>query len=215
VKGRASWRGRKVLVTSGATREHLDPVRFLSNASSGRMGHALAAAARARGARVTLVTGAAEVPPPKGVRVVPVGSAREMLAACLKALPGMDAVVAAAAVGDFRPASPSARKIKKTGKPLTLKLVPNPDVIAAISARKKKGRPLTVGFALETHDLLDNAREKLAKKNLDLVVANGPESLRGETTKAMLLAKNGGVAFYTGAKTGLAERIFDVLGESL
>jgi phosphopantothenoylcysteine decarboxylase / phosphopantothenate---cysteine ligase len=210
------WRNKKVLITSGPTREHLDPVRFLSNASSGRMGAALAAEALARGARVTVVTGPAITPLPKRAQVVHVNGAQEMLDACLKALPGTTAVIGAAAVADFRPAVPSARKIKKQGaKPLVLKLVPTPDVIGTLSKRKKKGRPLTAGFALETDDLINNAREKMEKKHLDLIVANGPDALFSDKTRAMVLAKGGGAAFYSGSKKGLARMIFDFLGRSL
>lgn len=207
-----SWKNKKILITSGATREYLDPVRYLTNASSGRMGAAIAAAARRRGARVTLVTGLGAVPAPKGVTVVPVVSARDMLAACLKALPGTDLVVAAAAVADWRPATLSIGKIKKTGAPSVMfKMVPNPDILGALTKKKKNNRPLAAGFALETDDLILNARAKMTKKKLDLIIANGPEALNDDRTHAMILARDGGLAFYTGPKSGLADKMLDVL----
>lgn len=164
--------GRKLLVTSGPTHEPIDPVRYLANRSSGRQGHAIAAAAAAAGAEVTLVSGPVSIPDPPGVRVVRVETARDMLAAVEAAMPA-DIAIFAAAVGDWRPADTKAGKIKKDGAaPAPLTLVENPDILATI-ARRSEGRPaLVVGFAAETDDVLDNARAKIARKGCDLIVAN-------------------------------------------
>ena len=164
--------GRRVLVTSGPTHEPIDPVRYLANRSSGRQGHAIAAAAAAAGATVTLVSGPVAIPDPPGVQVVAVETAREMLAAVEAALPA-DLAIFAAAVGDWRPAETRGSKIKKDGTaPAPLALVENPDILATIAGRPV-GRPrLVVGFAAETDTVLDNARAKIARKGCDLIVAN-------------------------------------------
>jgi len=164
--------GRRVLVTSGPTHEPIDPVRYLANRSSGRQGHAIAAAAAAAGATVTLVSGPVAIPDPPGVQVVAVETARAMLAAVEAALPA-DLAIFAAAVGDWRPAETRGSKIKKDGTaPAPLALVENPDILATIAGRPV-GRPrLVVGFAAETDTVLDNARAKIARKGCDLIVAN-------------------------------------------
>ena len=164
--------GCRVLVTSGPTHEPIDPVRYLANRSSGRQGHAIAEAAAAAGAAVTLVSGPVAIPDPAGVRVVRVETAREMLEAVRAALPA-DLAVFAAAVGDWRPAAEQGHKIKKDGSaPPPLALVENPDILATVSAMAE-GRPrLVVGFAAETDRVLDHARAKLARKGCDLLVAN-------------------------------------------
>jgi phosphopantothenoylcysteine decarboxylase/phosphopantothenate--cysteine ligase len=165
--------GRHALVTSGPTHEPIDPVRYLANRSSGRQGHAIAAALAELGARVTLVSGPVDIADPPGVAVRRVQTAREMLQACQSALPA-DIAVFAAAVADWRVEAESARKLKKqTGiAPPSLTLVPNPDILATIAA-EGPGRPrLVVGFAAETNDLMENAQAKLARKNADWIVAN-------------------------------------------
>jgi phosphopantothenoylcysteine decarboxylase/phosphopantothenate--cysteine ligase len=164
--------GRRVLVTSGPTHEPIDPVRYLANRSSGKQGHAIAAAAAAAGATVILVSGPVAIPHPPGVQVVPVETARAMLAAVEAALPA-DLAIFAAAVGDWRPAETRAFKIKKDGSaPAPLALVENPDILATIAGRSA-GRPrLVVGFAAETDRVLENARAKIARKGCDLIVAN-------------------------------------------
>lgn len=166
--------GLRALVTSGPTREAIDPVRFLSNRSSGRMGHAMAEALRDAGAEVTLVSGPVAIPPPPGVRHVPVVTAEEMKAASLQALPGVQLVVAAAAVADWRPVTVAPDKLKKHDGAETLQLERTPDVLLALSEAAGEGaaRPLFVGFAAETRDLLAYARGKLERKRLDVVVAN-------------------------------------------
>lgn len=163
--------GMRVLVTAGGTRERMDPVRFFTNDSSGKMGFALAEAAAQRGANVTLVSAVTGRTPPSNVKVVPVESALEMYHAVLKLLPEQDVIIKAAAVADYRPADVSDRKVKKTEERLTVELVRNPDILAEIGARKTP-RQVIVGFAAETDDVEANAWDKLRRKNADLIVAN-------------------------------------------
>ncbi|NCG25597.1 MAG: bifunctional phosphopantothenoylcysteine decarboxylase/phosphopantothenate--cysteine ligase CoaBC [Actinobacteria bacterium] len=162
--------GQKVLVTAGGTREPIDAVRFIGNRSSGKQGNAVAAEAASRGADVVLVTTQPNSAPP-GVRVVPVETAAEMAAACELEAPDSALVVMAAAVADFRPADPADSKLKKADGVPAVVLVPTVDILAALGAVKPDGQTL-VGFAAETHDLVANATGKLARKNLDLIVAN-------------------------------------------
>jgi phosphopantothenoylcysteine decarboxylase/phosphopantothenate--cysteine ligase len=163
----------RCLVTAGPTREHLDPVRFLSNGSSGRMGYALAGAALARGWHVDLVSGPVALPPPPGAVTHRVVSAAEMLAACEPLFDGCDVFIAVAAVADFRPKAMAGKKLKKseTTDGMTLELVPTVDILKTLSGRKRPGQ-VVVGFAAETHDLEASGLRKLAEKNLDFVVAN-------------------------------------------
>ena len=163
--------GLRVLVTSGPTAEPLDPVRVLANRSSGKQGHAIAAAAAAAGAAVTLVSGPVNLPDPPGVSAVHVETAREMLSAVEKALP-VDIAIFAAAVADWRPQQTSRSKIKKQGRPPTIELVENPDILSTIAHRKSGRPPLVVGFAAETDNVIANAKAKLAKKGCDWIVAN-------------------------------------------
>lgn len=163
--------GLRVLVTAGPTREALDPVRFLSNHSTGKMGYAVAEEAARRGAAVTLVTGPVSLAPPAGVSVVPVGAAREMYDAVLSALPEQDFLIKAAAVGDYRPAETADEKIKKSDGELTLALTRNPDILKAAGERKRPGQ-VVCGFSMETRDLLENSAAKLESKHCDLMVAN-------------------------------------------
>ena len=170
-RGDQDLAGEKVLITAGATREELDPVRFLSNRSSGRMGFALAEAARARGAEVTVVAGSTSVEPPAGVTVVRSLSAEEMRAAVMETVADASVFIGAAAVADYRPAARAGSKIKKSVERLTLELEPTPDILAEVSANRRNGL-LVVGFAAETDDVLGHARAKLERKNLDAIVAN-------------------------------------------
>jgi phosphopantothenoylcysteine decarboxylase / phosphopantothenate---cysteine ligase len=162
--------GERILVTAGPTREEIDPVRYISNHSSGKMGYAIARIARLRGAEVTLVTGPTAIAAPYGVRVVNVESAQEMREAVLDHLPNTDVVIKAAAVADYRPKLRAASKVKKNAASLAIELEKNPDILAEIGTRKE-GRVL-VGFAAETDDLVANATQKLTLKNLDMIVAN-------------------------------------------
>lgn len=164
--------GKKVLITAGPTHEYIDPVRFISNPSSGRMGYALAREARYRGADVVLVTGPSNEPPPPAVRVRRVTSAMEMLDACLDEQRDSDVVIKAAAVGDYRAKVCSGQKIKRGGVPeLNIGLVQNPDIASELSARKSPGQ-LLVGFAAETENIEENARRKIEQKGLDMIVSN-------------------------------------------
>lgn len=162
--------GRTVLITAGPTREAIDPVRFVSNRSSGRMGHAVAAAAAAEGARVVLVSGPVELPVPRGVERIGVESAAQMHAAVMARAPDCDIFIAAAAVADYRPAAPAPGKIKKDAASRRLELERTPDILAEVAALRDG--PFTVGFAAETSDLEANALLKLRDKRLDMIVAN-------------------------------------------
>ncbi|HYE64567.1 MAG TPA: bifunctional phosphopantothenoylcysteine decarboxylase/phosphopantothenate--cysteine ligase CoaBC [Pyrinomonadaceae bacterium] len=163
--------GERILITAGATREEIDPVRFLSNRSSGRMGFALAEAARARGADVTVVAGATTAQPPAQVNLLRVNSAEEMRTAVMSEVTGATVFMAAAAVSDYRPTGRAAHKIKKSDAHLTLTLEPTPDILAEVTAARRDGL-LVIGFAAETADLLRHAHEKLERKRLDAIVAN-------------------------------------------
>ncbi|MDT4898821.1 MAG: phosphopantothenoylcysteine decarboxylase / phosphopantothenate---cysteine ligase [Acidobacteriota bacterium] len=163
--------GEHILITAGATREEIDPVRFLSNRSSGRMGFALAEAARSRGAQVTVVAGATNVEAPANVEVLRALSAEEMRAAVMKKITDATIFIAAAAVADYRPANRAQAKIKKSAESLTLHLEPTPDILAEVSQSRQNGL-LVVGFAAETDDMLKHARGKLERKRLDAIVAN-------------------------------------------
>ena len=213
--------GVPVLVTAGPTREPLDPVRFLSNPSSGRMGFALAEAARDRGAEVTLIAGPTELAPPAGVRCVRIGTAQELQQAMEESLDGARVVVMAAAVADQRPAQAAPQKVKKTDGPETLQLVRTPDILAALGARyaNEPRRPLLVGFAAETERVEEHAREKLQRKNLDLIVANDVSQqgagFSSEVNRVVVLDREGGRAELSGSKLFVAHRIWDRVRERL
>lgn len=168
---KGDMKGLTVIVTAGGTREPIDPVRYISNRSSGKMGYALAGAAAFRGARVILVSAPSSLSAPPGVELVGVESAREMHEAVMRYYPEAQVVIKAAAVADYRCSLVAGHKIKKDGESLTLELVRNPDILADLGMNKRSGVTL-VGFAAETRDLEENARKKLAGKNLDLLVAN-------------------------------------------
>lgn len=163
-------RGIKLMITAGPTREPLDPVRFIGNRSSGKMGYSLADAAVRAGAEVTLVSGPVNLPPPTGCRLLQVETAQQMYDAVLANIQAQDLFIGAAAVADFRPATVEAAKIKKQQAQQSVALVRNPDIIAAVAALADK--PFTVGFAAETHDLENYARGKMRDKNLDMIAAN-------------------------------------------
>jgi phosphopantothenoylcysteine decarboxylase / phosphopantothenate---cysteine ligase len=167
--GSGGWSGQTVLVTAGPTREKIDPVRYLTNRSSGRMGYALAEAALRRGARVLLISGPTSLEPPAGAEVTRVESAEEMRAAVLRLLPEASVVIKTAAVADFRPRSVAGQKIKRQG-PMSVDLEATADILQEISLRKTG--QLVVGFAAETENVLENARQKLVAKNLDAIVVN-------------------------------------------
>ena len=188
-----SWKNKTVLITSGPTREYLDPIRFLTNASSGRMGFALAQEAKRLGAKVLVVSGPCSLKPPRGVRVFSVVTALEMYRQALSLCEEADVVIAAAAVSDWRFESVARHKIKKLSCPLNLTLRPNPDIIKAVREHRRRTSQVLVGFALETHQGLRSARDKMRRKGLDLIVANGPASLAGSRSKAVILSREGKV----------------------
>lgn len=186
--------GLNVVVTAGPTREPVDPVRYLSNRSSGRMGVEVAAAAWRRGANVRLIAGPMTIAPPPGIDVSAVETTEEMAAAVTSALPNADVLVMAAAPADFRPAQPAATKIKKRSAPEQVELVPTPDILLTTRKARKKGA-IIVGFALETNDVVSNGRGKLAAKELDLIVVNdATEAGAGfgvETNRVTILSRTG------------------------
>jgi len=204
--------GRRLLVAAGPTYEPLDPVRFVGNRSSGRMGFALAEAAAARGARVVLVTGPTHLAPPAGVECVRVETTQEMYEAVLARAAGADAVIKAAAPADYRATQVAPSKIKKGREVLTLELTPTPDILAELSRRK--GASVLVGFAAETEEVVANAREKLRKKNLDLVVANEvgvrDAGFAAETNRVTLVGADGDTeSLPLLSKREVAHRILD------
>jgi phosphopantothenoylcysteine decarboxylase/phosphopantothenate--cysteine ligase len=204
--------GEVVLVTAGPTREPLDPVRFLSNRSSGKMGYAITEAAAARGARVILVSGPTALPPPQGVDVVEVETAQQMHDAVLAKLSSATVVIKAAAVADYRPKQVAGRKLKKDEAVPEVTLESTPDILAEVG--KRKGRRILVGFAAETEDLVENARKKLQRKNLDLMVVNDVSQpgagFDSDTNVVKILDAQGGVEdLPLQSKRSVADRILD------
>jgi phosphopantothenoylcysteine decarboxylase / phosphopantothenate---cysteine ligase len=211
--------GKRVIITSGGTHEAIDPVRFIGNRSSGKMGRAIALEAYARGADVTVISGPAETPLPYAIEVVRVESAREMAAAVEQHAPTADIFIAAAAVADYRPGNALGEKHKRGNGGLDLSLVENPDILAAVGAAKRPGQ-IIVGFAAETENLEQHARQKLEKKKLDLVVANevaGEHSAFGSAdVNALILGANGAsAALSLQSKEDLAIALFDRIAELL
>lgn len=215
--------GRKVVITAGGTREAIDPVRYLSNHSSGKQGYALAQAALDNGADVVLITTTAALPAPAGARLVTINSAEEMLAAVIHECADADALIMAAAVADFRPAEVATQKIKKqaTGAP-TIELVRNPDILAAVAQqRQARGRPhVVVGFAAETENLLENAQSKLEKKHLTLIVANDVSASDAgfavDTNRVTLLGADGTrITLPLLSKQAVAQEVVARIGSAL
>ncbi len=201
--------GSRILITAGPTYEDLDPVRFLSNRSSGRMGYAIASQALRRGAEVTLVSGPVHLPVPSGAEVVRVRSADEMNAAVMSRFDRFDVVIMAAAVADYRPAHREAHKIKKGGN-LQLELVRNPDILASVGAKRAQRPSVLVGFALETENLEQSARDKLERKAADLIVANEASAgLGGDTNRATLVDSATASPLPEMSKLALANQILD------
>jgi phosphopantothenoylcysteine decarboxylase/phosphopantothenate--cysteine ligase len=204
-----------VLITAGPTVEDLDPVRFITNRSSGRMGYAVAEAARDRGARVTLVSGPTRLPPPAGIETIAVRSTREMYDAVQGRLPAATVFIGSAAVADFRPASPAAQKIKKDGRQaITLELEETEDIIASVGRDPNRNGRIVVGFAAESQTLIEYAEKKLREKGMDLIVAN--DILRRdagfdvETNAATILRRDGSrVELPLQSKREMADRILD------
>jgi phosphopantothenoylcysteine decarboxylase/phosphopantothenate--cysteine ligase len=208
-------RGRRVLITAGPTRERIDPVRFISNRSSGKMGFAVAQAAREAGADVVLVSGPVSLPTPSGVRRVDVESAGEMLTAVLRELKGTDIFISTAAVADYRPARPAEQKIKKTSDTMDLSMERTPDVLATVAARSD--RPFVVGFAAETESVEQNARVKLLKKNLDMIAANEvghDKAFDCEDNQLLVLWRNGRHELPNAPKLTLARQLVELIAQS-
>ena len=208
--------GRRVLITAGPTRERIDPVRFISNRSSGKMGFAVAQAAREAGASVVLVSGPVNLPTPEGVARVDVESAAEMLAAVLRELPGSDVFISTAAVADYRPAQVAAQKIKKSSDNLALSMERTADVLATVAARSD--RPFVVGFAAETEAVEQNARGKLMKKNLDMIAANevGHEkAFDCDDNQLIVLSRNGRYELGQASKLTLARGLIGLIAQEM
>ncbi len=208
--------GRKVVVTAGPTRESVDPVRFLSNRSSGKQGFALAQAALDRGAAVTLIAGPTPLPTPVGAERIDVSSAQEMRDATLAACSEADLLLMAAAVADYRPATVAPQKIKKSTTEMTLRLDRTPDILSDVTAQRAEiGFPrVVVGFAAETQDVVENARAKLQAKHLDLIVANDitahDAGFEAETNRVLLIKRDGNVEpLPLMSKTAVAEAVLD------
>jgi len=203
-----------VLITSGPTRQYLDPVRYLTNASSGRMGKALAEAVLAAGHAVTLVSGPVDVVYPEAAEVIDVVSTEEMLAACRRVFARCDGLIGVAAPCDYRPVRVAEGKIQKTGQPLELHLIETPDVVATLGA-EKQGQWL-VGFALETDDHRLRALAKLEKKSCDLMVLNGPQAMRALDTDVEIIDRAGQVVErLAGSKEEVARGIVRVIQRTL
>jgi phosphopantothenoylcysteine decarboxylase/phosphopantothenate--cysteine ligase len=201
--------GKSIVVTAGGTRESIDPVRFIGNRSSGKMGYAVAEAARDRGAEVKLVTAPTSLAAPAGMAVIPVETAAEMKGAVAKAVAEADALIMAAAVADYQPKEVAKAKIKKGAGGLTLELIKTPDILAEV-----RGNFIRVGFAAESEDLIENAKEKLQRKQLDIIVANditaADSGFGADTNRVTLIDKRGKVEeLPLLTKREVADRILD------
>jgi phosphopantothenoylcysteine decarboxylase / phosphopantothenate---cysteine ligase len=208
--------GRRVLITAGPTRERIDPVRFVSNRSSGRMGFAVAEAARAAGAQVVVICGPVSLPTPAGVRRIDVESAADMLAAVLKEVPDCDIFISTAAVADYRPARPPDHKIKKSTEKLAVEMERTVDIIATVAAQP--ARPFVVGFAAETESVEQNARAKMLKKNLDMIAANEvghDKAFDCPENELVVLWRGGRRELGRAAKQALARQLVELISEVL
>jgi len=208
-------KGMKILVTAGPTHEYIDPVRYISNPSSGKMGYAIARAAWYRGADVTLVSGPSNLVPPDGAKLVNVVSAEQMYNACIKAAPYADIIIKAAAVGDFKTETEAENKIKRIeGEPLLLKLVQNKDIAAELGKTKKAGQ-LIVGFAAETQDITANAHKKIISKNLDMIAVNdvlaSGSGFASDTNKLTVMTREGIDIEISGSKDEVADALLDAV----
>lgn len=206
--------GKTVIVTAGPTREAIDPVRYISNHSSGKMGYAMAEAARDAGARVILLSGPVSLPAPAGIELVPVETAQELFAATHGRIDTADIFIAAAAVADYRPASVESSKIKKSQNDMSLELVRSPDILASVG--KLKNGPFTVGFAAETDKLREHALGKLKSKRLDMIIANEVgkgQAFDQDDNTVQVYWRGGEQAFPTAAKSELAKDLIGLIGD--
>ncbi len=204
----------RVLVTAGPTREYLDDVRYLTNASSGRMGYAIVKAAVRAGWDVVLVSGPVDLPPPVGCELVAVDTTDQMREACLRFFPSCDGVIAAAAVCDYKPRERIVGKMAKTGGPISIDMIETDDVLAELGTIKE--HRWVVGFALEARNPRENALQKLRRKNCDWIVVNNPAAIGSERNEVELLAPSGeAVASWSGLKTDIADALIDWLRRSI
>lgn len=217
-----AWSGRRLVITAGPTQEAIDPVRYLSNHSSGKMGFAIAEAAAAAGARVTLIAGPVALSTPPRVERVDVVTAAEMLAASERHSASADVFIAAAAVADYRLAEPAQRKIKKRNDApsMTLELIENPDILATIAAKTNSKRPqFAIGFAAETHDLLDHAEDKMRRKNLDMIIANDVSrsdiGFAADQNEVMVLVGDEAFTLPLASKSKLARQLLEQIAARL
>jgi len=205
----------RILITSGPTRQYLDPVRYLTNASSGRMGCALANAAIDAGHEVVVISGPVEVDYPKAAEVIPIVSTEEMLEQARRIFPTCDGLIGVAAPCDYRPVKIADQKIAKTGGPLVLHLIETPDVVATLGAEKQPGQWL-VGFALETEDTHFRAITKLEKKSCDLMVLNGPQAMNSLENSVEIMDHSGNVIRHIeGTKAVVAAGIMETIGRAV
>jgi phosphopantothenoylcysteine decarboxylase / phosphopantothenate---cysteine ligase len=202
----------RIIITAGGTREYLDPVRFITNASSGRMGYALARAALAAGHKVTLISAPVALKAPAGVTLVEVVSAADMYSAVRKCFSSCDCLIMAAAVSDYAPAAPSKTKLKKTSSLLTIRLKPTVDILKWAGAHKR--RQLVVGFALEDKDVLRRAEEKLRKKHADMIVANTPSAI-GRATSSLAVKTPAAPWLFLkdAAKSATARKLISIIAQ--
>jgi phosphopantothenoylcysteine decarboxylase/phosphopantothenate--cysteine ligase len=209
-------KGKRAIVTAGPTIEALDPVRFLSNRSSGKQGYAIAGALARLGADVTLISGPTALAAPPGVALKRVESARDMLAACEEALPA-DVAVMVAAVADWRPSSSAKKKIKKGEAAAAIELTENPDILATLSTKTKKRPRLVIGFAAETEKVEANARAKIASKGCDWIIANdvSGDVMGGDDNQVMLITRDGGESWPRMAKDAVAQRLAAKIADAL
>lgn len=211
--------GKKFVITAGPTQEAIDPVRYLGNYSSGKMGYALAIAAQEAGADVTLISGPTNLPCPQKIKYIAVQTAKEMDKVVMQKISGCDVFICAAAVADYRPKSYSPQKIKKESFEKSLKLQRNPDILAKVASLEPKIRPFVVGFAAETESLLKHAKEKLKSKKLDMIVANKVGNNLGfgsdENSVTILRKNNTAVALQKNTKTKLAKQIIKIIYKAM
>lgn len=204
----------RILITSGPTRQHIDPVRYLTNASSGQMGQALAEAATAQGHELVIVSGPVDVTYPSSAEIIPVVSTEEMLDAAAKVFPTCDGLIGVAAPCDYRPMKVAASKISKTGQPLTLELMETEDIVATLG--RSRQHQWLVGFALETEDHRLRALAKLEKKHCDLMVLNGPQAMESPENHVEVIDRQGTVlASFSGPKRQVGREIFGLIQQRL
>ena len=197
----------RILITAGGTREYIDPVRFISNASSGKMGYALARTAIKAGHKVTLITAPTALKPPGQAKLVKVETAAQMFKAVKKHFKSCNCLIMAAAVADYTPAHPAKTKLKKTGTPITVKLKPPPDILKWAASRKKKTQ-IVVGFALEDKAIRTRAQKKLQDKNLDMIVANSPAAIGADKSSIQIKTSDSGwVKIENATKAAIARKI--------